>query len=126
MKITEIRKDIKRKLNNTINEVANESGRIMNEELEGFYAGATPVYYQRTGTLGTTPQITDKYCDSNSAGVTASLNQDISYSTGSFSGSQVIDAAEHGSARIVGKSGFWERSKSRIKDTVDDAIAKNF
>lgn len=126
MKITEIRKDIKRKLKNTVDEVANESERIMNEELEGFYAGATPVYYKRTGTLGTTPQITDKYCNDTSAGVTASLNTGISYSTGSFSGEQVIDAAEHGSAGIVGRSGFWERSENRIKDAVDDAIAKNF
>lgn len=82
--------------------------------------------YERTGTLGTTPQITDKYCSSNSAGVTVSLNQGISYSTGTFSGAQVIDAAEHGRAGIVGHSGFWERSDSRIKDAVDNAIVKNF
>lgn len=126
MKITEIKKDLQKKLQNTIDEIADRSEDIMHEEIEGFYAGATPVYYKRTGTLGTTPQITDKYCNSNQAGVTASLNQNISYSTGSFSGEQVIDAAEHGKYGIVGRGGFWERSNERIKEAVDDAIAKNF
>ena len=79
MKIPEIKKDLRKKLRNTINEVANRSEEIMHDEIEGFYAGGTPVYYKRTGTLGTTPQITDKYCNSNEAGVTASLNQNISY-----------------------------------------------
>lgn len=126
MKITEIKKDLQKKLQNTIDEIADRSEDIMHEEIEGFYAGATPVYYKRTGTLGTTPQITDKYCNSNQAGVTASLNQNISYSTGSFSGAQVIDAAEYGKYGIVGRSGFWARSDERIKDIVDDVIAKNF
>lgn len=126
MKITEIKKDLRKKLKNTINEVANESEKIMHEEIEGFYAGGTPMYYKRTGTLGTTPQITDKYCNSNEAGVTASLNQNISYSTGSFSGAQVIDAAEHGKYGIVGRSEFWARSENRIKDAVDEAVANNF
>lgn len=126
MKIPEIKKDLQKKLRNTINEVADRSEDIMHDEIEGFYAGGIPAYYKRTDTLGTTPQVTDKYCTSNEAGVTVSLNQDISYSTGSFSGEQVIDAAEHGSVGIVGRGGFWERSENRIKDAVDDAIAKNF
>ena len=67
MKIPEIKKDLRKKLRNTINEVANRSEEIMHDEIEGFYAGGTPVYYKRTGTLGTTPQITDKYCNSNEA-----------------------------------------------------------
>ena len=126
MKIPEIKKDLRKQLRNTINEVANRSEEIMHDEIEGFYAGGTPVYYNRTGTLGTTPQITDKYCNSNEAGVTASLNQNISYSTGYFSGAQVIDAAEHGTSGIVGRSGFWARSENRIKDAVDEAVANNF
>lgn len=62
MKITEIKKDLQKKLQNTIDEIADRSEVIMHEEIEGFYAGATPVYYNRTGTLGTTPQITDNSC----------------------------------------------------------------
>lgn len=126
MKITEIKKDLRKKLRNTINEVANESEKIMHEEIEDFYAGGTPIYYKRTGTLRSAPQITDKYCNSKEAGVTASLDQTISYSTGSFSGAQVIDAAEHGKYGIVGRGGFWARSEERIKDAVDDTITKNF
>lgn len=126
MKIPEIKKDLRKKLKNTINEIADESDKIMREEIDGFYAGGTPIFYKRTDTLRTAPQITDKYCNSNEAGVTASLDQTISYSTGSFSGAQVIDAAEHGKYGIVGRGGFWARSEERIKDAVDDAIAKNF
>lgn len=126
VKITEIKKDLKRKLSKTIDEVADESEQIMDEELKGFYSGGKPSVYKRTGTLGTAPQITDKYCTGNSAGVTASLNQNISYDTGTFSGAQVIDAAEHGEAGIVGRGGFWERSDTRIEDAVNDAIVRNF
>lgn len=125
MKITEIKKDIRRKLKSSIDEITERAEDIMNEELEGFYNGGTPVYYKRTYTLRNTPQVTDQYCSSNSAGVTLSLNQDISYGTGNFTGAEVIDAAEHGTAGIVGRSGFWERSEDRIKETVDDVISKN-
>lgn len=126
MKITDIQKDIKRRLKNTINEIADEAEMIMDDEMDRFYAGGTPVIYRRTDTLRNAPQVTDKYCTSNSAGVTASLNQDISYSTGTFSGLQVIDAAEHGKYGIVGEGGFWARSELRIEETVDKAILKNF
>ena len=126
MKIPEIKKDLRKKLRNTINEVANRSEEIMHDEIEGFYAGGTPVYYKRTGTLRSAPQITDKYCNSKEAGVTASLDQTISYSTGFFSGAQVIDAAEHGTSGIVGRGGFWARSENRIKDAVDEAVSNNF
>ena len=126
MTIKEIKKDLNRKLKDSIGEVAYNAKKIMSEELEDFYSGDVPKIYHRTGTLGTTPQITDKYCTSNSAGVTASLNENINYNTGSFSGSQVINAAELGNAGIVGKSGFWLRSDARIKDMVDNIILKNF
>lgn len=43
MKITEIKKDLRKKLKNTINEVANRSEEIMHDEIEGFYAGGTPM-----------------------------------------------------------------------------------
>lgn len=126
MKITEIKKDIQCKLKSSIDEITERAVDIMNEELEGFYNGGTPLYYRRTYTLRNTPQVTDQYCSSNSAGVTLSLNQDISYGTGNFTGAEVIDAAEHGTAGIVGQSGFWQRSEYRIKETVDDVLSKNF
>ena len=126
MKIADIKKDIEHKLSSSINEIADKSEKIMDEELSEFYAGGSPTYYERTGTLGTTPQVADKYCSSNSAGVTLFLNQDISYATGNFTGAEVIDAAEHGAAGIVGKGGFWKRSEERIKQTVDDVLSKNF
>lgn len=126
MKIAGIKMDIQRKLQKTIDEIADESDQIMNEELEGFYSGGMPIFYHRTNTLRNSPQTTNKYCTGNSAGVTVSLNQNISYDSGTFSGAQVIDAAEHGEAGIVGRSGFWERSDKRIEKIVDDVIRKNF
>ncbi|MFR0986881.1 MAG: hypothetical protein ACLSFZ_10540, partial [Frisingicoccus sp.] len=89
MKITEIKKDIRRKLKSSIDEITERAEDIMNEELEGFYNGGTPVYYRRTYTLRNTPQVADQYYSSNSAGVTLSLNQDISYDTGNFTGAEV-------------------------------------
>lgn len=126
VKISAIRRDLKKKLRSTIDEIADKSVVIMEEELENFYNGGVPLFYVRTGTLGTTPRVTDKYCSSNEAGVRASLNQDISYDTGTFSGAEVIDAAEHEKHGIVGRGGFWERSEERINETVDETIEKNF
>ncbi len=126
MKIDAIRKDVQKKLRKSIDEIADRAEVIMHDEIASFYFGGSPSFYNRTGTLATTPQITDKYCTKDSAAVTASLNQNISYDTGTFSGAEVIDAAEYGRAGIVGHSGFWERSEERIKETVDDVLSTNF
>lgn len=126
MKIEQIKKDIHKKLNSTINEVSRDAYFIMHDELDGFYSGGTPQYYKRTGTLRSSPEIKNVYCTQNEAGVTVGLDQSIGYSTGTFTGSQVIDAAEFGTAGIVGRGGFWRRSEAEIQNAVDNAIKRNF
>lgn len=126
MRIEDIKKDMQKKLNSTIKEVSTESLHIMQNELNNFYAGGIPQYYKRTGTLGSSPEVKDMYATVNEAGVTVGLDQSIGYSTGTFSGAEVIDAAEYGRSGIVGHGGFWRRSEAEIKNAVDNAIRRNF
>ena len=126
MKIVDIKKDLQKKLSKTITEISNDAMMIMTEELDDFYAYGSPVYYQRTGILGGSPEIKGMYCIGTTAGLTAGLNKGISYNTGGFTGEQVIDAAEHGTSGIVGRPGFWKRSEYRIEKAVDDAVERNF
>lgn len=124
MKIQDIKKDLQRKLEATVTEIAVDSFQIMHEELDSFYAGGIPSQYVRTGVLGESPEITDMYCLENVAGLTAGLDTGIKYNTGTFSGEQVIAAAESGA--LAGKGGFWRRSENRIEEAVDRAVRKNF
>lgn len=126
MRIEDIKKDLQRKLTSTIREVSAESLLIMDSELNSFYAGGTPQYYNRTGTLGNSPEVKDMYATKNEAGVTVGLDQSIGYSTGTFTGAEVIDAAEYGRSGIVGRGGFWRRSEVEIRNAVDNAVRRNF
>lgn len=126
MRIEDIKKDLQRKLTSTIREVSAESLLIMDSELNSFYAGGTPQYYNRTGTLGNSPEVKDMYATKNEAGVTVGLDQSIGYSTGTFTGAEVIDAAEYGRSGIVGRGGFWRRSEAEIHNAVDNAVRRNF
>lgn len=125
MNIDSIKKDLQRKLVKTINSISTQAMKIMEQEVGSFYVGE-PTFYQRTGKLKTTPQVTGVFVAGNSAGLTAGLNENIEYANGSFTGQQVIAAAEAGAAGIVGQGGFWERSEARIKKAVDDEVKKNF
>lgn len=125
MKVADIKKDLQKKLVKTINSISTQATKIMNQEVGSFYVGE-PTFYQRTGKLKSTPQVTEVYVAGNSAGLTAGLNDNIEYETGSFTGKQVVTAAETGAAGIVGQGGFWERSETRIKKAVDDEVKKNF
>ena len=69
---------------------------IMN--VNGYYGGSTPQRYQRTGTLLTSPDSTPVQGSGKHLEFSVYMDEGISYSTGTFSGAQVIDATERGGA----------------------------
>lgn len=109
-----------------VQEAVDETHGDARRELSGFYGQGHPINYERTGTLGETPRKTGVSSGGNTASGEVYLDQGISYSTGNFSGSQVIDAAEVNGYRILGRGGFWERTENEAQENLDSAMGKRF
>lgn len=95
--------------------------KIAKEDIGSFYSQGKPKIYERTNKYGDSPR---------SSGVTgANGNYDYSiyledpdYSTGKFSGHDVLEQAQFNGSGILGKPGTWKESEEDIKE----AIVKNF
>ena len=77
-----------------------------------YYDGSTPQRYQRTGTLLTSPDSTPVQGSGKHLEFSVYMNDGISYSTGTFSGAQVIDATERGEAGTIGNHGYFQRTEA--------------
>ena len=84
-----------------------------------YYDGSTPQRYQRTGTLLTSPDSTPVQGSGKHLEFSVYMNDGISYSTGTFSGAQVIDATEHGGARTIGNHGYFKRTEESAQKILD-------
>lgn len=90
---------------------------IMN--VNGYYDGSTPQRYQRTGTLLTAPDSTPVQGSGKHLEFSVYMNDGISYSTGTFSGGQVIDATERGGAGTIGNHGYFQRTEEAAQKILD-------
>ena len=84
-----------------------------------YYDGSTPQRYQRTGTLLTSPDSTPVQGIGKHLEFSVYMNDGISYSTGTFSGAQVIDATEYGGARTIGNHGYFKRTEESAQKILD-------
>lgn len=90
---------------------------IMN--VNGYYDGSTPQRYQRTGTLLTSPDSTPVQGSGKHLEFSVYMDEGISYSTGTFSGAQVIDATERGGAGTIGNHGYFQRTEESVQSILD-------
>lgn len=90
---------------------------IMN--VNGYYDGSTPQRYQRTGTLLTSPDSTPVQGSGKHLEFSVYMDEGISYSTGTFSGAQVIDATERGGAGTIGNHGYFQRTEEAVQSILD-------
>ncbi len=90
---------------------------IMN--VNGYYGGSTPQRYQRTGTLLTSPDSTPVQGSGKHLEFSVYMDEGISYSTGTFSGAQVIDATERGGAGTIGNHGYFQRTEEAAQQILD-------
>ena len=95
---------------------------IMN--VNGYYDGSTPQKYQRTGTLLTSPDSTPVQGSGKHLEFSVYMDDGISYSTGTFSGGQVIDATERGGAGTIGNHGYFQRTEEAAQQILDSEFAK--
>ena len=84
-----------------------------------YYDGSTPQRYQRTGTLLTSPDSTPVQGSGKHLEFSVYMNDGISYSTGTFSGGQVIDATERGGAGTIGNHGYFQRTEEAAQKILD-------
>lgn len=84
-----------------------------------YYDGSTPQRYQRTGTLLTSPDSTSVQGSGKHLEFSVYMNDGISYSTGTFSGAQVIDATERGGAGTIGNHGYFQRTEEAAQKILD-------
>ena len=92
--------------------------------VNGYYDGSTPQRYQRTGTLLTSPDSTPVQGSGKSLEFSVYMNDGISYSTGTFSGAQVIDATERGGAGTIGNHGYFQKTEEAVQSILDSELAK--
>ena len=84
-----------------------------------YYDGSTPQRYQRTGTLLTSPDSTPVQGSGKHLEFSVYMDEGISYSTGTFSGAQVIDATERGGAGTIGNHGYFQRTEEAAQKILD-------
>lgn len=87
--------------------------------VNGYYDGSTPQRYQRTGTLLTSPDSTPVQGSGKHLEFSVYMDDGISYSTGTFSGGQVIDATERGGAGTIGNHGYFQRTEEAAQKILD-------
>lgn len=97
------------------------------ENTDEFYSQGNPRIYKRTGKYGDAP---------DSTGVTGGgdhLHAEIymnpnghGYTTGTFSAQEVWQAAETGSAGVLGLPGRWAETKEDVGKIIDEEFGKRF
>ena len=107
------------------------------QEIESFYYQGSPTIYERTGTLGNSPQITSLQDSGDSLEYEIYLDQSVSYEVPNeaftsrgfpsyFTTPEIFEAAESGSFGVKGKPGFWARSEAEFQNILDSAMAQHF
>lgn len=101
------------------------------EETAKFYTGGTPVKYQRTGALGSTPRVSAITGSGKFLTFKTFLDTSGGYSTGKNpSMLAVLTLANYGSypglRPTVGKGGFWESAEQKIQRDLNSTFASFF
>lgn len=120
--------DLERQIMKDMQSAAQRSKNKIEMELfmnvNDYYDGSTPQRYQRTGTLLTSPDSTPVQGSGKHLEFSVYMNDGISYSTGTFSGAQVIDATERGGAGTIGNHGYFQRTEEAAQKILDSEFAK--
>lgn len=120
-----------------MNDAANNILEVMRTETQGFYSQGSPKIYNRTGALGDSPKTSPVVAGGKEVSFDAYLDQSVSYEVPNwdfiearypsyFTTPEVFNAAEAGTAHILGKSGFWARSEAKMQQELDKAMKSSF
>lgn len=96
------------------------------KNLAAFYSVPQGKVYKRTGNLRSSAERTPITRTGNMFSFEARLNTTRQYTTGTFSKSKVLNAAENHTSGILGKPKFWARSEAKMQKRLDSAIRSRF
>lgn len=118
---------LERQIMRDITSAANRARDRIEMELlfnvNNYYDGSFPQKYQRTGTLLTSPDSTPVQVRGKNLEFTVYMDDRISYTTGTFSGAQVIDATEKGTAGTIGNHGYFQRTEDKVESILNSELA---
>lgn len=114
-----LERQIMKDMRNATNRAKNKIEMELFMNVNGYYDGSTPQRYQRTGTLLTSPDSTPVQGSGKHLEFSVYMNDEISYSTGTFSGAQVIDATECGGAGTIGNHGYFQKTEEAVQSILD-------
>ena len=119
---------LERQIMRDITSAANRARDRIEMELlfnvNNYYDGSFPQKYQRTGTLLTSPDSTPVQGSGKHLEFSVYMNDGIAYSTGTFSGAQVIDATERGGAGTIGNHGYFQRTEEKVESILNSEFGK--
>ena len=114
---------LERQIMRDITSAANRARDRIEMELlfnvNNYYDSSFPQKYQRTGTLLTSPDSTPVQVRGKNLEFTVYMDDRISYTTGTFSGAQVIEATEKGTAGTIGNHGYFQRTEEAAQKILD-------
>ena len=97
------------------------------ENAEQFYSQGSPDRYIRTGKYGDAPDSTGAQGGGGHVSTEIYMNEaGHGYTTGTFSAHQVWEAAEDGSAGVLGKPGRWAQTEQDVEQLANEIFAKHF
>lgn len=116
-----IKAAIRQKANKAMQEISKKGLECAQKNNAGFYTGS-PVWYYRTGQLGNSPATTGVTGGGSSISTEIYLDDSYSYTTGKWSANQVLNAAEYGTANLVGSPGFWAKTVEEMSEIIEAAF----
>lgn len=112
-------------LTSAVEEAVEKTYRDADMEMHGFYSQGIPLYYSRTGQLGTVARRTGVTKSGTTVMGEIYLDTGIGYSTGT-PGFPVVEQAEVFGAGILGRGGFWQRTVAKAPLNLHMALSKRF
>lgn len=116
-----IKAAIRQKANKAMQEVSKKGLERAQKNNAGFYTGS-PLVYMRTGQLGNSSATTGVTGEGSSISTEIYLDDSYSYTTGTWSANQVLNAAEYGTANLVGSPGFWAKTVEEMSEIIEAAF----
>lgn len=122
-----IEKAAKRKMQDAMKTTEQRSFMSALENAEDFYSQGNPKIYKRTGKYGDAPDSTGVTGSGNRLEAEIYMNPSgHGYTTGTFSAQEVWQAAETGSAGILGLPGRWNKTKQDVEKIINEEFGKRF
>lgn len=123
----QLEKECQKKMRNAMERTVVEGWMKARENAEDFYSQGDPKVYRRTGKYGDAPDAKDVSGSGNHLHAEIYMNPSgHGYTTGTFSAQEVWQAAEDGSAGVLGKPGRWAQTEQDVQDIVNREFGKEF